>query len=472
MNKWTLIPAVVVFALINFADALTPRAKAETLVIGIRDHEQETARLCAAMGECRLIKSNSAEFANGNTFVRFEENCLGHDVVLNFPKTLTADQFMESLIKLRTARQQGARSVTVLSSVDPQEVVVKDNERKAIPIEIAELISVAGADSWQKGNHPPRPLKKQIKNHNQHGVQPSTSAVYIAGDFHSKLRDQLAKELELPVLNGQSPLTLRGSHVFMVAPSHDPVNETFLKVLAKIQHYRTYGIAVSLITPYKLYARSDKRDQNGIIITGRLIADLIEVIGTKTITFVRLHAPQSEGFFSIPTFHVTGRETINAYLKAQNIDMVVSPDTGAQKEVTLYAEEIGVPIAVINKQRDPLTSATTIHGISGDSVAGKVIAVIDDETASGGTLADTAAYLKKAGAKKVIGVVTHLAGNAAKAIVSDDLEQLVVTDTLPVDGLDPNKILVLPIGKEIADKIRGLRNAVSSGAGCQKLFKE
>lgn len=239
-------------------------------------------------------------------------------------------------------------------------------------------------------------------------------------------------------------------------PSQIPVNETLFQALSSIWTWSLRGISVQLVTPYLFYARSDKIDQSGTAIVGRLVADLIESVGTSTISFIRAHAPQSEGFFSIPTVHVSGRETINKFLLTHNIDGVVSPDAGFQKQATLYANDLGVGISVINKQRDPTTGKLVIHGVSGNPVKNRRLALIDDETQTGGTLHQGSEHLKKRKATFVIAIVTNLAGNGDKAMKSPFIDIFAATNSLPVSAEVRSRTVILDIIPELGDAIRPL----------------
>ncbi len=226
------------------------------------------------------------------------------------------------------------------------------------------------------------------------------------------------------------------------------------------------GSQITLVSPYLPYARSDKKDQYGVAITGRLAADMIETSGTDAVSFVRAHAPQSEGFFKIPTIQTMGRKTINAFLANLNVEQIISPDAGFQKDATLYADDLKVPVSVVNKQRNLQTGESKLHGISGPKVKGKIVAIIDDETASGGTLGKVAEFLKKLGAAKVVAVVTHLSGNADQALNSVAIDSLAVTDTFKITK-QHSKLSVLSVAKEISDD---LKKVLKPNISCQKVY--
>jgi ribose-phosphate pyrophosphokinase len=259
---------------------------------------------------------------------------------------------------------------------------------------------------------------------------------------------------------------MRNARIYLAAPALPPVNESFFLVLDQIRALAERGASVRLITPYLPYARSDKADLPGMAIIGKLITDLIEQAGVEAAIFVRAHSPQSQGFFNIPAFNLGGRNAINEAIRAEGVQMIISPDAGFQKDATLYATELNLPLSIINKKRDPITGKLSIHGISGDPIAGLDVAVIDDETASGETLDNAAAFLKKNGARKVVGVVSHLAGDAQKARASKNLDRLVVTNTFPIRSELKREIKVVSIASEIGQLVKQLEESEHDRATC------
>ncbi len=435
------------------------KAQGKTLVLGVRGNEN-WVQAHAELGQDRLwLRSDTKEFDNGNTFVRLQQSTMDQDVEIWIPDALTPDQLMEALIKIRIARSEGAHSVTVRSQAHPSSIRVSSSENWMKRSQLTSYFQAAGAQYYsysigirEKLNFSPR------RDGKDHYIEPARETHYLMGELHPQLRDELSAIWKMPIatFGEKTPI---GSVIYLVAPSVVPVNESFFRVLSEIQFLKSRGNRVVLITPYLPYARSDKKDQPGVAITGRLIADLIEVAGTDRIAFVRAHAPQSEGFFSIPTIHVDGRKTICDFLRANGVQLIVSPDAGFQKDADRLAEILGVPVEVINKSRDVTSGEASIHtselGVEEDlPLKGLTVAVTDDETSSGKTLGMAATHLKSRGAARVIGIVTHLNGNAQKALEASDLDMLVVTDSNPVGIAPSEKFRVISLGKELAEAIR------------------
>jgi ribose-phosphate pyrophosphokinase len=438
----------------------------DTLLMGLRGHGDRAAQICGRIPGCAILGDKTREFDNGNTFVQVQGEMTNRRVIVALPDFMDANQLMEALIKVNTARISAARQVVVYADIPLTQVLVLDQQRETIRVDLPSLFRTAGAELVGIGARS-YPLLLQARAAPIRDV----NATYVANLSHGELAAELATALGVPYQPSADGLPPSGARVFLVAPSADPVNETFFRTLATIRRLSDRGAQVHLVTPYLPYARSDKVDQPNVTVTGRLVADLIQDAGTRTVTFVRPHAPQSQGFFSIPTFNVSGRETIQQGLAGYRVELVISPDAGFQKDATFYADDLGVPVGVINKQRDPISGEAKLVDISGPSVQGRTVALIDDETASGGSLAKGAAFLKKLGAAKVIAIVTHLAGNAAKATESPDIDAMVVTNTLPMQTGRAGNLNVLSVTPEVAAKLRPLVRTYAGAGQCELQLK-
>lgn len=419
---------------------------ADVLMLSVRNGETALGQYCQ-INKCKnkTLDSDTREFANGNTFVRFKESVAQKDILIVVPSILTSNQFIELLIKIRTAKSEFASSVKVVSESGQKSIQVKDsNEKIVVESELtAELISKAGADKLDG---------TKIQNISRSKITKTQKTVIVDQGTNSVLANNIAKNLGLPLMSvneSLNELKNKSFNVILISSVAEPHNQSFLTSLQQVREFKKLNAAVTLVSPYLPYARSDKKDQNGVSVIGRLAADMIESSGADSVQFVRAHAPQSQGFFKIPTIQTMGRKTINKFLKSQGVEQIISPDAGFQKDATLYADDLGVPVAVINKQRDLQTGESKLHDMSGPNVNGKIVAIIDDETASGGTLGKAAEFLKKQGAVKVIAVVTHLAGSASQALDSPFLEKIAITDTFKVDVNNP-KLTVLSIADEIS----------------------
>ncbi len=419
------------------------------LLLTIRGAEEFVAIFCAG-ANCsseKVLKAQTQEFENGNTFLKLKENVKAQDIRILVPAQLTTNQLFELLILIRTLKGEFVTSIDVTSSMRSLSVVDSKGTKILEGELVYNFLRVAGMDTHNgKYFYTQLPAKTAYKKTNE--------TIIFAQQQH-QLAQELSALLGIPVLDRSQrlPMSGRSLRILQMASNGENYNEELLKSLIEIHNLKNKKFQVTFLSPYLPYARSDKKDQIGVAITGRLVADLIETAGADSIVFVRAHAPQSEGFFSIPTLQVSGRKTINQFLKSQNVEVVVSPDAGFQKDATLYADELRIPISVVNKQRNLETGESILKGISGESVVGKKVVIIDDETASGSTLAKAAELLKSLGAKSVICVVTHLAGTAEKALKSPFIDLVVMTNSLPIK-VTSEKLKVLSLAEEISDQVR------------------
>jgi ribose-phosphate pyrophosphokinase len=411
-----------------------------------------------------IVKTKTKVFENGNTFVQFNEYLEGCVAEVLVPSVLTTNDLMELLIKTRTAKSVGAASITIRFETMVSKTKVVSNNKQDIPLPIQSLFSAAGATHKIESNSALSSFDRiEIAE-----FAPSRKKAFFSKATYPEFAEKLAGELCLaPVqVSPVSNSAIQDGKALVVMSQASPVNENFFLALSESNRLMKIGYFVHMHMPYLPYARSDKIDQEGIAVTGRLIADLIESAGSKEVSFVRAHAPQSQGFFGVRSIQISGRQTVNSYLKEKQVGVVVSPDAGFQKDATLYANELNVPVSVANKQRSA-DGTSKLVGFSGEEfIKGKIAAIIDDETASGGTLVSNAKILKNFGAEKIYAVVTHVSG-AASAVVKDFesndgvITEMVATNTIPFD-LKPG-MKVLSVISEVAGVL-----APTFGGGCAK----
>jgi len=387
------------------------------------------------------------------------------DVAIAFPGQLTSDSLMEGLLKIQAAKTYGANEVIVYHS-GAQPLQIEDSNA-ANCLNFEELIAAAGADVLnENGEAKALSPNKRIKN------KVSKPDFWIGGSSHPELMAEIAQTLgKRPVSFAaiqQNGAELKGRKIYWVSANQPWVNPMFFETLGEIRWMQQQGAVVHLIAPYLPYARSDKPDfKVGETAQGRLAADLIEAVGTHGITVVRAHAPQSMGFFKIHAQDISGRPTIENFLKDSGIEAVVSPDAGFQKDATKYQQELNkiyggaknVTLTVMNKERKDGKEGI-LGGTGLENVRGRNVVIIDDETATGGTLGKVAEALQAYQPKSIFAVVTHLAGPAKGSLNSPYISKLVVTNTVPLslEALQNPKLKVLSIASEIAEGIRKSEN--------------
>ena len=228
---------------------------------------------------------------------------------------------------------------------------------------------------------------------------------------------------------------VRGVDVFVVQPTCYPVDQHLVELLVMIDALnRASAARITVVVPYYGYARQDRKDRPRVAISAKLIADLLTTAGANRALFVDLHAAQIQGFFNIPVDHLFASPVLVSHfreLKLPNL-IVVSPDAGGVERARFFAQKVGAPLAIVDKRRTDLNVAEVMH-VVGD-VAGKTCLIIDDIIDTAGTLVKTVDALYNAGALTVYACASHavLSGPAIDRIANSRLEQVVVTDTIPL----------------------------------------
>lgn len=267
-------------------------------------------------------------------------------------------------------------------------------------------------------------------------------------------------------------VNVREADVFIVQPSAIPVNDSLVELLIMIDALKHASAArVTAIVPYYPYVRSDKKDQPRISIAARLIADLLESAGADRILTMDLHSPQIHGFFRIPVDHLLAGQILCEYFKQHDLSntAVAAPDVGSAKRAEAYAKELGLPLVILDKRRKGNEDKAYVAHMIGD-VKDKNIIIFDDEVSTGGSLIQTVEALKNSGANKVRACIVHpvLCGQAMERIQNSDLDEIVVTNSLPVGPEKRiDKLTVLSIAPLFAEAIRRIHN----GESVSGLFK-
>ncbi len=228
---------------------------------------------------------------------------------------------------------------------------------------------------------------------------------------------------------------VRGVDVFVVQPTCYPVDQHLVELLVMIDALKRASAArITVVVPYYGYARQDRKDRPRVAISAKLIADLLTTAGANRALFVDLHAAQIQGFFNIPVDHLFASPVLVSYYRDLNLPnlTVVSPDAGGVERARFFAQKMGAPLAIVDKRRTDLNVAEVMH-VVGD-VEGQTCLIIDDIIDTAGTLVKTVDALYASGAAAVYACASHavLSGPAIDRIASSRLEQLVVTDTIPL----------------------------------------
>ena len=254
---------------------------------------------------------------------------------------------------------------------------------------------------------------------------------------------------------------VRGEDVFIIQPTCSPTNENLMELLVMIDALkRASASRITAVLPYYGYARQDRRSRSARVpISAKLVAKMIEQAGAHRVLTVDLHADQIQGFFDIPVDNVYSSPILLGDVWRQQYKdlIVVSPDVGGVVRARALAKRLDdADLAIIDKRR-PKANVSEIMHIIGD-VDGRTCVLIDDLVDTAGTLCHAAAALKKHGAIKVVAYCTHavLSGSAMQNINGSELDELVVTDTIPLSQLaiESGKIRQLSVAEMLAETIR------------------
>ncbi|WP_317622926.1 ribose-phosphate diphosphokinase [Thiohalobacter sp.] len=302
----------------------------------------------------------------------------------------------------------------------------------------------------------------------------------FAGNANPQLAQDIVNHLRLPLgkavvgrfSDGEIMVEImenvRGRDVFVVQPTCEPTNDNLMELLVMVDALRRASAArITTVIPYFGYARQDRRPRSARVpITAKVVADMIGKVGADRVLTVDLHADQIQGFFDIPVDNVYASPILLGDIWRQKYPnlMVVSPDVGGVVRARALAKRLDdADLAIIDKRRPRANVAQVMH-IIGD-VEGRDCVLIDDLVDTAGTLCKAAGALKEHGAARVVAYCTHpvLSGPAVKNIETSRLDELVVTDTIPLkpDAQKCDRIRQLSIAEMLGETIRRISDEES-----------
>ena len=300
-----------------------------------------------------------------------------------------------------------------------------------------------------------------------------TSMMVFSGNANLALSDGIVKKLNMRLgmatvgrfSDGEIAVEIeenvRGKDVFVIQPTCSPTNENLMELLVMTDALkRASASRITAVLPYYGYSRQDRRSRSARVpISAKLVAKMIEQSGAHRILTVDLHADQIQGFFDIPVANVDSSPILLGEVWRQQYKdlIVVSPDVGGVVRARALAKRLDdADLAIIDKRR-PKANVSEIMHIIGD-VEGRTCVLIDVLVDTAGTLCHAASALKKQGALKVVAYCTHavLSGPAMKNINGSELDELVVTDTIPLcqEAVDSGRIRQLSVAEMLAETIR------------------
>ena len=297
----------------------------------------------------------------------------------------------------------------------------------------------------------------------------SDRLILFSGNANRALSQEIADYLGVPL--GEAEVSrfadgeilvqifenVRGADVFVIQPTCRPVNENLMELLVIIDALkRASAWRVTAVMPYYGYGRQDRKVQPRVPITAKLVADLLTAAGVQRVLTMDLHAGQIQGFFTTPVDHLFAAPVLLQYFQERMLGdaVVVSPDAGGVERARAFAKRLDTSLAFIDKRRTGPNEAKVMHIVG--EVEGRDVIIVDDMIDTGGTLLQAVPALLEKGAKRIFASCTHpvLSGPAVERIEGSALEEVVVTNTIPLpEDRVSKKLTVLSVAPLLGEAI-------------------
>ena len=321
-------------------------------------------------------------------------------------------------------------------------------------------------------------------------INPTHDIKLFSGRANPKLAEEIAEYLGTTVgpmviknfADGETYVqvqeSIRGDDVFIIQPVCSPVNQNAMELLIMIDAFkRASAKTITAVIPYYGYARQDRKTTGREAITAKLMADLLTTAGADRVVALDLHSGQIQGFFNILVDNIFATLPLVDYMKMKNFNpdelCAVSPDAGGVRRARYFAKEMKCPIAIVDKRRDKHNEAIAEYLI-GD-VQDKICILFDDIIDTAGTICEAAKLLKKSGAKEVYVCAVHpvFSGPALKRLEEAPIEEVVVTNSIPLAEGAPEKITQLSVAPILGEAISRIHDneSISSIFGFEKEYK-
>jgi ribose-phosphate pyrophosphokinase len=278
----------------------------------------------------------------------------------------------------------------------------------------------------------------------------------ICNNLHINLSKANVGKFSNGEVNIKIQESVRGKDVFIIQPTGAPANDTLMELLIMVDAMRRGSAhTITAVMPLFGYARQDRKAEPRVPITAKLVANLLEKAGVDRIITLDLHAGQIQGFFDIPVDNLYGSILFEEYVKSKNFKnpVVASPDIGGVARARHFAGKLNLDMVIVDKRREKANESEVMNVIG--EVKGKDIILIDDMIDTAGTVVKAAEVLKARGANSVMACATHpvLSGPAYERIENGQLDELVVTDSIPLQK-ESSKIKVLSAAPLFAEVIK------------------
>jgi ribose-phosphate pyrophosphokinase len=262
---------------------------------------------------------------------------------------------------------------------------------------------------------------------------------------------------------------VRGRDTYIVQTTVFPSNDTFMELLFYVDALnRASAKSVTAVIPYFGYAKGDKKDEPRVSIRAKVCADALVVAGVDRVVMVDLHAPQIQGFFSVPVDNLYALPILAERIREERLRdvVIVAADAGYAKDARRFAEYLETPVAIADKQRMAHDDRAEVFGVLGD-VGGRTAIIVDDFAISGRTLVETAAQLRQKGAARVYAAITHgvFAADSMRLLDDSAIVKLFVTDTIETQPVAlSDKVEVVSVGPLLGEVIRRIHASESVSA--------
>jgi ribose-phosphate pyrophosphokinase len=303
----------------------------------------------------------------------------------------------------------------------------------------------------------------------------------FTGNSNIALSEEIAEIIGLPLgkavvkkfSDGECCINIgegvRGCDIFLIQSTCPPVNDNVMELLIMIDALKRASAGrITAVMPYFGYARQDRKAKSRDPISAKLLANIITVAGADRILTMDLHASQIQGFFDIPVDHLEGGNILSRYIRKsfENFDelVVLAPDVGSVNRSRKVAERLGLPIAIVDKRRQKANECE-IMNVVGD-IKGKTCLIVDDLIDTAGTICKGAQVIKEMGAKEIYAFCTHalLSGEAITRLEASPIKELVVLNTIPLDGKQSKMINMLSVAPLFAEAIERIYSDISISA--------
>ena len=308
-----------------------------------------------------------------------------------------------------------------------------------------------------------KPERELVKN-------PMTERLKVfTGNANRALAEEICRSLDVPLgkaevghfSDGELQVRIlenvRGDDTFIVQPTSPPVNDNVMELLIMLDALnRASARRITAVIPYYGYGRQDRKAEPRVPISAKLMANLITAAGADRVLAMDLHAGQIQGFFDIPVDHLYAMPVFLDYIREKNLSdvVVVSPDAGGVERARAFAKRLDADLAIVDKRR-PRANVADVMNVIGE-VDGKTAILLDDMVDTAGTLCKDAEALKSFGAKRVFAACSHgvLSGPAMQRIQDSPIEELMVSNSIPLDAKAGSKVKVLSVAPLLAEAIK------------------